>query len=108
MKLKFRLFDGTDLGPRKYVTKTTITTITTIKENIILQWPQGTSFFFSFPLILFVYLLHAFLSLVSNIEYCSSEKMIVFFLFFAPVFFPPCVCVYECVLFFLTSFKKGS
>lgn len=38
VELKFRLFDGTDLGPRKYATETTIATI---KENILSQWPQG-------------------------------------------------------------------
>ncbi len=33
MELKFKLFDVIDLGPRKYVTKTTITMV---KKNIIL------------------------------------------------------------------------
>jgi hypothetical protein len=36
VKLEFRLFDGTDLSPSKYVMQTTIATI---KENILLQWP---------------------------------------------------------------------
>jgi hypothetical protein len=45
VKLEFRLLDGTNLGPRKYAMETTITTI---KENILLQWPQGMSFFLSF------------------------------------------------------------
>jgi hypothetical protein len=49
VELKFRLFDGTDLGPRKYGTETTIATI---KENILSQWPQGTAFSSPFPLIL--------------------------------------------------------
>jgi hypothetical protein len=52
VELKFRLFDGTDLGPRKYATETTIATI---KENILSQWPQGTAFSSAFPLILLVF-----------------------------------------------------
>jgi hypothetical protein len=85
------LFDGINLGPRKYAIETTIAMI---KENIILQWPQGTYFSSSFPLILFVYLPHPFLSLVLDIEYCSLEKMIVFFLSFVLVFFSSlCLCL---------------
>uniref|UniRef100_A0A0C9RNL9 Membrane-anchored ubiquitin-fold protein n=1 Tax=Wollemia nobilis TaxID=56998 RepID=A0A0C9RNL9_9CONI len=37
LELKFRLFDGTDIGPNKYASASTISTI---KESIIAQWPQ--------------------------------------------------------------------
>jgi hypothetical protein len=90
VELKFRLFDGTDLGPRKYATETTIATI---KENILSQWPQGTAFSSSFPLILLVSYPRPFLSSVSDFGYCSSQKMIVFFLSFALFSSPPCVCL---------------
>jgi hypothetical protein len=89
VELKFRLFDGTDLGPRKYATETTIATI---KENILSQWPQGTAFSSPFPLILLVSFPLPFLSSVSDIGYCSSQKMIVFFLSFA-LFFSPSLCL---------------
>lgn len=38
VELKFRLADGSDIGPSKYSSDTTVTTL---KETIISQWPQG-------------------------------------------------------------------
>ncbi|XP_077218740.1 membrane-anchored ubiquitin-fold protein 3-like isoform X2 [Tasmannia lanceolata] len=35
--LKFRLFDGSDIGPSTYVSATSIRTL---KERIIAEWPQ--------------------------------------------------------------------
>ncbi|XP_077213069.1 membrane-anchored ubiquitin-fold protein 6 precursor isoform X2 [Tasmannia lanceolata] len=37
IELKFRLFDGTDIGPNKYEPTTTIGSL---KEIIVDQWPQ--------------------------------------------------------------------
>ncbi|XP_024529234.1 membrane-anchored ubiquitin-fold protein 3 isoform X1 [Selaginella moellendorffii] len=37
LELKFRLSDGSDIGPYKYAPATTIATL---KESIIAQWPQ--------------------------------------------------------------------
>ncbi|KAJ7562769.1 hypothetical protein O6H91_03G084100 [Diphasiastrum complanatum] len=37
LELKFRLTDGTDIGPCKYEPATTITAL---KESILAQWPQ--------------------------------------------------------------------
>ncbi|XP_042059000.1 membrane-anchored ubiquitin-fold protein 6-like [Salvia splendens] len=37
VELKFRLADGSDIGPSKY---SSATTVTTLKETIISQWPQ--------------------------------------------------------------------
>ncbi|GAB2287709.1 MYND-type zinc finger protein mub1 [Dionaea muscipula] len=37
LEIKFRLTDGTDMGPRRYHDSTTITTL---KESIIAQWPK--------------------------------------------------------------------
>ncbi|KAF6149244.1 hypothetical protein GIB67_026100 [Kingdonia uniflora] len=37
VELKFRLFDGTDIGPNKYNCNTTVRSL---KEFILTQWPQ--------------------------------------------------------------------
>jgi len=38
LELKFRLYDGTDIGPHKYAPAATIATL---KESILAKWPQG-------------------------------------------------------------------
>ncbi|XP_074579416.1 membrane-anchored ubiquitin-fold protein 3-like [Curcuma longa] len=38
VELKFRIFDGTDIGPNKYEPSTTVASL---KEFILAQWPQG-------------------------------------------------------------------
>jgi hypothetical protein len=38
VELKFRLYDGTDIGPNKYAPASTVATL---KESILSQWPQG-------------------------------------------------------------------
>jgi hypothetical protein len=38
VELKFRLYDGTDIGPNKY---TPASTVATLKESILSQWPRG-------------------------------------------------------------------
>lgn len=38
IEIKFRLFDGTDIGPNKYHPATTVESL---KEIILTQWPQG-------------------------------------------------------------------
>ncbi|KAG6419965.1 hypothetical protein SASPL_116479 [Salvia splendens] len=38
VELKFRLADGSDIGPSKY---SSTTTVTSLKETIISEWPQG-------------------------------------------------------------------
>ncbi|KAJ7297577.1 hypothetical protein O6H91_Y047700 [Diphasiastrum complanatum] len=38
LELKFRLIDGTDIGPCKYELATTVQAL---KESILSQWPQG-------------------------------------------------------------------
>ncbi|TQE02869.1 hypothetical protein C1H46_011528 [Malus baccata] len=37
IELKFRLFDGTDIGPQKYSPSTTVQSL---KEKILAQWPK--------------------------------------------------------------------
>lgn len=37
IEVKFRLFDGTDIGPNKYHTSTTVGSL---KEIILTRWPQ--------------------------------------------------------------------
>lgn len=46
IELKFRLSDGTDIGPHKYSPSTTVQSL---KEKILAQWPKG---FISFQLAL--------------------------------------------------------
>lgn len=43
MEIKFRLIDGSDIGPKIFPTATSVATL---KENIIAQWPKGWSIFF--------------------------------------------------------------
>lgn len=38
LEVKFRLFDGTDIGPNKYAPATTVANL---KESILAQWPKG-------------------------------------------------------------------
>lgn len=41
IEIKFRLADGSDIGPNKY---TPSTTVGSLKERIIAQWPKGFNF----------------------------------------------------------------
>lgn len=41
VELKFRLFDGTDIGPNKYDPSTTVASL---KETILARWPQDKEF----------------------------------------------------------------
>jgi hypothetical protein len=38
IEVRFRLFDGTDIGPSKYEPSTTVSAL---KEFILARWPQG-------------------------------------------------------------------
>jgi hypothetical protein len=38
IEVKFRLFDGTDIGPSKY---DPATTVSALKDFILARWPQG-------------------------------------------------------------------
>lgn len=38
VELKFRLYDGTDIGPNNYPPATTVANL---KESILAQWPSG-------------------------------------------------------------------
>ncbi|KAL4574249.1 hypothetical protein LXL04_021077 [Taraxacum kok-saghyz] len=38
IEVKFRLADGSDIGPSKY---SSVTTVGSLKEKIISQWPKG-------------------------------------------------------------------
>ncbi|KAJ6846822.1 membrane-anchored ubiquitin-fold protein 1-like [Iris pallida] len=40
LEIKFRLHDGSDIGPKKYPAATTIATL---KESILAEWPKGRS-----------------------------------------------------------------
>lgn len=47
VELKFRLYDGTDIGPFRY---STASTVAMLKERIISEWPKGLVFHFLSPL----------------------------------------------------------
>lgn len=38
VELKFRLYDGTDIGPIRY---SSTSTVAMVKERIISEWPKG-------------------------------------------------------------------
>lgn len=42
IEVKFRLFDGSDIGPSNY---SPTTTVSALKEKILAQWPKGWIFF---------------------------------------------------------------
>ena len=44
LELKFRLYDGTDIGPNKYAPETSVLTL---KEAILSQWPKGKTYVFN-------------------------------------------------------------
>lgn len=39
LEVKFRLYDGSDIGPIKYAPETTVVAL---KESVVSQWPQGS------------------------------------------------------------------
>lgn len=47
LEIKFRLTDGSDIGPKSFPVATTVATL---KESILAQWPKGwfSCFFHSF------------------------------------------------------------
>lgn len=61
VELKFRLADGSDIGPSKY---SSTTTVTSLKETIISEWPQGLyisdSLLVFFPCFVCVFLLELY------------------------------------------------
>lgn len=38
LEIKFRLIDGSDIGPKSYPSATSVATL---KESILTQWPKG-------------------------------------------------------------------
>lgn len=45
VEIKFRLYDGSDMGPFRY---SPASTITMLKERIVAEWPKGLFFHFLF------------------------------------------------------------
>jgi hypothetical protein len=50
VELKFRLYDGTDIGPNNYAPATTVGTL---KESILAQWPSGNHLVLAWRFLLF-------------------------------------------------------
>jgi hypothetical protein len=57
VELKFRLYDGSDIGPFRY---SLASTVAMLKERIVADWPKGLftllNFFLSFFLSFFMYI----------------------------------------------------
>ena len=43
IELKFRIYDGTDIGHRTYASSTTVATL---KQRLVADWPPGYPFIF--------------------------------------------------------------
>lgn len=55
IEVKFRLSDGSDIGPSKY---SPTTTVAALKEKILAQWPRGWIFYAThFDSAMYVYLM---------------------------------------------------
>ena len=56
VELKFRLYDGSDIGPFRY---SPASTVAMLKERIVADWPKGLftllNFFLSFFLYVYLY-----------------------------------------------------
>ena len=59
LEIKFRLTDGSDIGPKSFPAATSIATL---KESILAQWPNGQ---LSLLLLFFVICFHYFLVFLS-------------------------------------------
>lgn len=57
LELKFRIFDGTDIGHGSYSSSITIATL---KQRLLSEWPQGCS--------------SALYVCVTNLNLCVSDK----------------------------------
>lgn len=45
VELKFRLYDGSDIGPFRY---SPASTVAMLKERIVTEWPKGLGFLYLF------------------------------------------------------------
>ena len=59
IQLKFRIYDGTDIGPFRYPPTSTVATL---KDRVVSDWPKGCRFLHIF----FVYLVFATLLVYAN------------------------------------------
>lgn len=52
LEIKFRLTDGSDIGPKSFPDATTVATL---KETIVAQWPRGqcVCFYFASKMLVF-------------------------------------------------------
>lgn len=82
IEVKFRLFDGTDIGPSKYDPNTTVTAL---KEFVLARWPQGEEHYLSTalpPSFFSLFLLRARFSCVaymysSALDACCFGRLLV-------------------------------
>lgn len=74
VEIKFRLADGSDIGPNKYASSTTVASL---KDKLIAQWPKGCEIssllYFNLQILVFSYiqsLLYFFISLIGDCKGC--------------------------------------
>ena len=67
IELKFRLYDGSDIGPIRYAASSTITMV---KERILSEWPKGA---ISFALYIFNFLIF---TLIFSVHLTSVWKLV--------------------------------
>lgn len=77
VELKFRLADGSDIGPNKYSSSTTVTSL---KEKIIAQWPKGYDLLYLYSNSPLVFVLFSLLTEVSRFTVtCFNNLMGAFY-----------------------------
>ncbi|RWW07508.1 hypothetical protein BHE74_00038149 [Ensete ventricosum] len=69
IELKFRLYDGTDIGPIRYSASSTVAML---KERIISEWPRGRSSRFFWSLVLKSAMTQSF----SVLAFAADKKII--------------------------------
>ena len=60
IELKFRIYDGTDIAHSNYVPSTTVATL---KQRLVTEWPQGYCFFFFLQICAIFFLLTIYCAL---------------------------------------------
>lgn len=56
LEIKFRLNDGSDIGPKSFPDATTVATL---KETIVAQWPRGQFVFFYSAFTCMIFIIYA-------------------------------------------------
>uniref|UniRef100_M1AG26 NTGP5 n=1 Tax=Solanum tuberosum TaxID=4113 RepID=M1AG26_SOLTU len=68
VEIKFRLADGSDIGPNKYASSTTVASL---KDKLIAQWPKGCGISSLLYLIMCIYIC-VFMEFASFVAYFGA------------------------------------